>query len=281
MARRNLSCSSRPLTLVHWTEHIPSAFFDVRCEGSDHRVIWSEGKLSLCAHLEIDAERALIALGGKTPSCLKILNLWESAVSDGGFIEEWAGHFKEDTRRRWWLSTALDRLKSEGVQDFFHDLPRTRATRMCEVTLGLPHEFLDLAAVTVLAQADEGLRDLDEYLFAHSALATQMRSRRSFVLTLQAHESSFKSPALIPFRCEVNDDITPTIAGVLAGKNSEVLLTLRPSWLNRVWARNLAIYQKRLTIDAVSKDNELYLSQVEWTCTTVNTYTPKVVVTKI
>jgi hypothetical protein len=86
---------------------------------------------------------------------------------------------------------------------------------------------------------------------------------------------------LIPFRCEVNDDITPTITGVLAGKNSEVLLTLRPSWLNRVWARNLAIYKKRLTIDAVSKDNELYLSQVEWTCTTVNTYTPKVVITKI
>jgi hypothetical protein len=266
---------------MHWTERIPSAFFDVQCEGSEHRVVWSEGQLLLCAHPEIDAERALIALGGITPSCLQILNLWESAVSDGGFIEEWAGCFKADKRRRWWLSTALERLKSEGVQDFLHDLPRTRATRMCEVTIGLPHEFLDLAAVTVVAQADEGLRDLDEYLFMHSTLAVQMRSRRSFVLTLQAHESSFKSPALIPFQCQVNEDITPTVTGVLAGKNSKVLLMLRPSWLNRVWARNLAIYEKRLTIDVVTEKNQLYLSQVDWICTTVDTYTPQVIITKI
>ncbi len=266
---------------MHWTERIPSASFDVQCEGSNHKVVWSEGKLLLCAHPEVDAEKALIALGGKTPHCLQILDLWESAVSDGGFIEEWAGCFKTDKRRRWWLSTALDRLKSEGVQDFLHDLPRARAQKMCEVTIGLPHEFLDLAAVTVVAQADEGLRDLDEYLLTHSTHAVQMRSRRSFVLTLQAHESSFRSPALIPFQCLVNNDVTPTITGVLAGKNSNVLLTLRPSWLNRVWARNLAIYEKRLTIDAVSQEHKLYLSQVEWICTATNTYTPQVRITKI
>ena len=108
-----------------------------------------------------------------------------------------------------------------------------------------------------------------------------MRSRRSFVLTLQAHESSFRSPALIPFQCLVNNDITPTITGLLAGKNSNVLLTLRPSWLNRVWARNLAIYERRLTIDAVSQENTLYLSQVEWIYTATNTYTPQVRITKI
>ena len=143
---------------------------------------WSGAKDDYCFVLILKStpKERLIALGGKTPSCLQVLNLWESAVSDGGFIEEWAGCFKADKSRRWWLSAALERLKSEGVQDFLHDLPRTRATKMCEVTVGLPHEFLDLAAVTVVAQADEGLRDLDH----HSLLDTRRSQSKCAVVAL-------------------------------------------------------------------------------------------------
>ena len=73
-----------------WYDGVADSNFDVDCEGQRHTICWSNGEVVLTHHPDVQAEKTLVALGGRKPRCLEIFELWELAVSDGGFIEEWA-----------------------------------------------------------------------------------------------------------------------------------------------------------------------------------------------
>ena len=52
----------------------------IECEGSEHALTWRAGELELEDH-DIDAERALVALGGEAPMCVDLLDAWIHAVT--------------------------------------------------------------------------------------------------------------------------------------------------------------------------------------------------------
>jgi hypothetical protein len=249
---------------VPWFDRVSPVTFETECEGSRHTLTWRAGQLHLDQHPEPDAERALVALGGRIPRCVEILDLWDAAVADGGFLEEWAPHHNADHRRRWWLRTALERLRGEGVQDFLFDLPRDRAMVMAEASIALPHELLDRAAGAVVAAADRDSWEVEPSLVTHVAEAVRLRLRRSFVTSLDGTMGMARSAALVPFRCKVGLRVRPGVEGRLAGRGSQVVATVQPSWLSRVWARGVAVHDGRLTLDALEVAGIVTLRQVDW-----------------
>jgi hypothetical protein len=52
----------------------------------DHRIRWDAGDLHLTAHPDPDADRAMHALGAPQCPCLAMLDAWEAAHVDGGFL---------------------------------------------------------------------------------------------------------------------------------------------------------------------------------------------------
>lgn len=247
-----------------WHDRVAPVTFDIDCEGRRHSISWHAGALVLDDHPDPEAERALVALGGTTPRCVEVLDLWDHAVDDGGFLEEWAPHLDADHRRRWWLRTALDRLRAEGVQDFLYDLPRDRAAVMAQAVITLPHELLDRAAGAVIDRADRAGWEVEPSLVTHAAEAVRLRLRRSFVASLHGTVGQARSAALVPFRCRIGLGVSPTAEGRLAGRGSQVVATVRPSWLSRVWARGVAVYEGRLTLDAEEVAGIVTLRQLHW-----------------
>ena len=247
-----------------WYDGVADSNFDVDCEGQRHTICWSNGEILLTHHPDVQAEKTLVALGGRKPRCLEIFELWEFAISDGGFIEEWAPWHEADHQRRWWLKTALERLRSEGVQDFLFDLSRERAVRMGEVVTTLPHEFLDRAMATVVDAGDRRGWDFAPAISRHLFDATKLRARRSFVRALSHQRPAIPNPALLPFVCHVDLSRESAVEGQIAGRDSRIEIRLHPRWLSEVWARGLAVHCGRFTVSISEELGNVTLTQVEW-----------------
>jgi len=248
-----------------WYDRVPDQTLAVECEGRTHQLRWAAGHIALDDHPDQDAERVLIALGGAAPHCVELANLWNDAITDGGFLEEWSTYLDTDRRRLWWLGTALERYRNEGVQDFLYNLPRARAHRMCEVILAFPHRFLDIAVGHVIERLDAESWDIGRPELAHIAEAIRLRARRAFVASLKPLRSHARSAALVRLRCRVSFDDSPKCEGRLDGKHSQVSLNLSPGWLGNVWARGLAVHNGRFTVDvSEAGDGTVTLSQVVW-----------------
>ncbi|MBM44714.1 MAG: hypothetical protein CL458_00525 [Acidimicrobiaceae bacterium] len=247
-----------------WHQGVSDTLFEVECEGHRHTVVWSAGEVFLPDHPNIGAEKVLVALGGSKPRCLDVLDLWDFALSDGGFIEEWAPWHKADHQRRWWLKTALERLRSEGVQDFLYDLPRDKAVKMGEVVTTLPHDFLDRAMAAVVDAGNQRGWDFSPSMNRHLTDATKLRARRSLVQALANQRPSVPNPALIPFNCTVDLSGTPAVSGRLSGRESHVEISLHPRWLSHVWARGVSVHADRFTVDLTEHKGISTLHQVEW-----------------
>jgi hypothetical protein len=221
-----------------WHRDVADAGLDVRCGGSTHRVRWHRGHLQLLDHPEPQAEAVLVALGGDPPPCLRVLDLWRSAVADGGFLPEWAGREEPDPGRRGRMLAALARLHREGVQDVLPELDRRRAARMATVLACFPHDLVDRAA---LATARRLLRrDTDDLLVDELAPAlahaVRVRARSAFVRSLAGWAHRARPAALVRFECRVGVGVPPAAAGRLDGRASWCEIVVDVNWLLRVWA---------------------------------------------
>lgn len=241
-----------------WFDHLEDYSHTLLCDGREHRLVWRRGALVAADHEDLDAERAVVALGGVAPACVTVADLWEAAAADGGFIEEWSNYLHADSRRLWWLKTALERMRSEGVQDFLYDLPSPRARVMVEATLALPHPLLDRAAAHFVATSRP-----DPRTSAHIARAIRLRARRAFVESLATTKSHVRSAALVPFTCHVAPG-GPSVRGALAGRHSFVDVSVDQSWLANVWGRGVAVLDGYFTLDVHETPFEVTARQLRW-----------------
>jgi hypothetical protein len=67
---------------VPWWLGLEPADAEIQCEGARHRLRWAGGALHADDHLDIEAERALAALGGDAPPCLDLIRLWQQYAAD-------------------------------------------------------------------------------------------------------------------------------------------------------------------------------------------------------
>lgn len=61
---------------VPWYSGLPGFQAEIECQGEAHHLLWRDGALSSLDH-DLDAEMAIVALGGEEPECLKAVRGWE------------------------------------------------------------------------------------------------------------------------------------------------------------------------------------------------------------
>lgn len=252
-----------------WWDAVPAADLVISCSGDRHRLQWSRGEIQLVDHPDLDAELALVALGGDEPACLAHLQLWEDAVTDGGFLAEWVDEANLTPARLSWLAMALERMASEGFHEFLRDLPLKRAERMGHFLHRFPRPWLDRAAVTVSSSVIDG--EGVGCVNAPQLLATAVsaRLRRSFVHAVGGTHLSVGTAALVPLTIAVEAERAPSITGCLRGADRGVSIEVGPQWLHRVWGAGLSVVDGKLVLGAtlaaepVSEPTAM-VSVVEW-----------------
>ncbi|MDY7102991.1 MAG: hypothetical protein S0880_17565 [Actinomycetota bacterium] len=219
----------------------------VPCEGRTHRLSWRDGRISPDDHPDVDSDRALAVLGGSLPPCLAQLDLWNEAVRDGGFLEEWAHEDEVSRTRLMWLATALERTRTEGFQEYLRHVPPARAARMARFVVEFPGRWLDHAALAVARRLLDG--EPVECPHAPDMLraGTALRLRRAFVASLAGRGAGVA--ALVPLRLAIGDDVDPAIVGVLDGRQSRVAIVVGRRWLTDVWGAGLAVTGGDLVLD--------------------------------
>ena len=239
---------------------MPETTVAVHCGGSRHTVRWHRGRLQLVDHPHAEAEAVLAAFGGDRPACLRLRELWRTAVDDGGFLTEWALAEHPDPVRFRHFEAALARLAREGVQDVLPALDLHRAERMGTVLTRLSPALLDRAA---LATTQRLLRRPDlrtDELVPWLARGVQVRARSAFVRSLDRWKDHARPAALVRFRCRVGLGVTPHACGHLDGRASSCDVVVDLRWLLDVWGRGVATLDGDLVL-AVDRSRALV---VDW-----------------
>jgi hypothetical protein len=220
---------------MRWSDAVEGLELTVHCGGARHVVRWTAGAVNLDQHPDLDAELALVAFGGDEPPCVSAHRLWSDAVTDGGFLGEWAdGEY--DRARRWWLAMALERMRHEGFHEFLRDIPLARARRMGEFLTRFPDPWLDRAACQVADAALAG----DPRLAALVRVAVSRRLRHAFVLAVGGRQVALGAAALVPLSVEFSPGPAAAV-GRLDGRSSRVGLVVDDRWLARVWGAGAAV----------------------------------------
>lgn len=231
---------------VGWWSSAETLELVIRCDGEDHRLRWAAGDVVLLDHPDLDAELAMVALGGAEPACVARYRLWEDAIADGGFLAEWVDETRLSDAWFSWLTMALERMRSEGFHEFLRQLPPARAQRMGEFLHGFPVPWIDRAAATVshrLPEPDGVLCRLAPGLLRDGMA---QRVRRAFVDAVGARQLSVGAAALVPLSITVGPD--PSAVGALSGAGRGVSLAVPVAWLHQVWAAGAAVIDGELVL---------------------------------
>lgn len=223
-----------------WADAIADVGLAVTCGGDAHQLRWSGGRIRAEAHRDLAGEEALVALGAAPAECVTAVQLWRTALADGGFLAEWCEIDLDDPVYRHQLRVAMHRLRTEGVQDLLRGLPPRRAQAMGAFLLRFPQEWVDRAALGVVRAS----RRLPPQEPGHRAIrrAVQVRARSAFVASLAGWAAVVRPAALVRFDCLVGPwGTTPQVAGILDGTASWCRITLSPQWLLDVWGPGRAL----------------------------------------
>ncbi|MEM9563172.1 MAG: hypothetical protein AAGA93_11165 [Actinomycetota bacterium] len=251
---------------MSWSDTAEPLTMVVVCNRERHRIRWRAGRVETLDHPDLDAELALIALGGEEPACVALHRLWSDAVDDGGFLSEWVEPGRLNPTWLSWLAMALERMRAEGFHEFLRDLPTARAQRMGQFLHRFPQAWIDRAAAevnervadaaapTAAAPGDAG--DPAESAGAVDrrapllAQAAANRLRRSFVDAVGGRQLAVGAAALVPLRPMVDprSGVEPAIVGRLTGPDRGVSIVVDGRWLHDVWAAGAAVVDGRLVL---------------------------------
>jgi hypothetical protein len=121
---------------------------------------------------------------------------------------------------------------------------------MAHALAELSPRFIDLAAATAAARALDHPDSADPLMASWIALAVRRLLRRAMVISIGAAGLPAGGAALIPFHCNIDPTSKPGAIGRVAGRSSELSITVGPSWLVDVWATGTAVVGNGLTLAA-------------------------------
>ncbi len=234
---------------VRWSDTAAPVELALPCSGEVHRLRWHRGIVQLTDHPDRDAEEALVALGGPRPACLATVQLWDLALADGGFLEEWVDDTHLTPARLSWLTMALERLRNEGFHEFLRSLPPDRAEPMGRFLHAFPRPWLDRAAASIAetVSAGGGVRCVNAPPLIRAAIA--QRVRRAFAAAVGGNQLPLGAAALVPLWVDVAETARPTIEGSIRGPARGVRVEVGVDWLHRVWAAGAAVVDGHLVLE--------------------------------
>jgi hypothetical protein len=236
----------------------------VACGRDRHRLRWRAGQVETVDHPELDAELALVALGGEEPTCVARYRLWNEALADGGFVAEWIDETRLSPAWFSWLAMALERMRTEGFHEFLRALPPARAQRMGEFLDHFPLPWIDRAAAEVNRRLTEGPGVVTAEAGPLLAQAAAQRLRRSFVDAVGGRQLAVGAAALVPLRPAVVAGAAPAVAGTLTGPERGVDLSVDRTWLHRVWAAGASVIDRRLVLALDPGPGGPLATMVDW-----------------
>jgi hypothetical protein len=130
---------------------------------------------------------------------------------------------------------------------------------MGRVLAMLPPAMVDRAAMAVAWRLEA---DPDPSLAEPLAEAVGRRLRRAFVASVGGL-GGVQTAALVPFRCRVEDS-PAAVTGRLAGRSSSIAVTVAPSWLAHVWARQVTLVGGATVLAVAERDGGLEATLLEW-----------------
>lgn len=251
------------MTLPRWWTAVAPAATHVACSGQRHEVRWEHGRLVLAAHPDVEAERALGALGGEVPACLSLRTAWAQWQDDPVLVtlgrrpgEPGLG-FRPDDEPPVATTLHTPPLRRRAARDLAASARRDDLVRL----LSLPVPFIDRLVLTAMAAAAERWPD------------PQFRERHG--LRLGASLAARSEPALRRLAAPLataGEDVaihcTPapphgraSIAAERRGSSLEVTASLPLDWLPRVWGPGLSEPDGRFV---VARRSTYGVDVVEW-----------------
>jgi hypothetical protein len=228
------------VTPPRWWTGIAPVTTDVACSGARHEVRWEHGRLVLGAHPDVEAERALGALGGDVPACVRLRSAWSAWERDPVLVTL--------GRRPGEAGLGFTPADAPPVATTLHTPPLRRrpvddsSGRRDELVLllSLPVGFIDRLALTAMAAAaeawtDPAFRDRHGLRLGASLAARSAPALRRLAAPLAAPGEAIAvhcTPAPPHGRAAISAERTAS--------GLEVTASLPLDWLTRVWGPGLS-----------------------------------------
>ena len=197
----------------------------VVCGGALHALRPTADGTSLrLADHDVEAELAMLALGGALPACLVYAAVWHHGVTDPAYLLAWGDDVEDEG-----LRTAREDWEGNYWESWPAEPPAARVLFGPRLQRALAMAAAHRAASDAAAGRFDAWHALQR--------ATQTRARRAFVRSLAPVEAHPRPDALVPVR--IHTDLTAhrgAVTGRLARLGSAVELVLPVDWLWTVWS---------------------------------------------
>lgn len=214
------------------------AVMQVACQGSWHTTGVRRGAWFLDGHPDRAAEAALLAMGSAQPECLRLRDLWRTAIAHPTFLVPWADADPDEFRS---VRAELgQRLRHGGLPAIFRGMDIEDCRLGAEVITRFPPWLVDRAATAAIRRLNRrwttqnGCGRSGDWALAAVNLATKLRLRRAFHAAFAGADALPLPPGLLHMDIRVTNG-RPSIRGTLEGRTSLVQVTVRPTWLCDVW----------------------------------------------
>jgi len=236
---------------------------EIECQGRSHRLRWERGKLVLEDH-DVSAERAMVALGGPSFTCLDLLNVWEDGARDLHAVHRLRGLADTPLRpvRSHQLHVPASQLPGPPPR-LLSQLPE-RQRQALQVTLDLRerarllwslppelHVRVGLSAVMRAERGDEGARERDA---AHLDETLRILAMPAIRAAMAAAPTALDAQRVDIDCWSVGPDHAPWIDGKVDRSAASAGVGLPWSWLTKVWAWNLAVVGANMVLAVTDAD---------------------------
>jgi hypothetical protein len=234
-----------------WWSATSPAEAEVACGGDVHTVRWERGRLMLTGHDDVEAERALGALGAEPPACLVLRERWERHAGDVALL-------------------TLGRRPGEATLGRAEDVRLTSTTRRAELLalLGLPAPMIDRLVMTAAASAADRWVD-DGFREAHGLrLGAALKARATPALRRLAEELAPGAEVVVECR-PTGPGEPPEIVAEHRPLDRAVHVdaTLPLGWLASVWGPGISEPDGRVVlhvVDASSDEDTFTVDLARW-----------------
>lgn len=214
-----------------WWAAVAPASADVPCSGGTHVVAWEQGRLRLRDHDDLEAERALRALGGDVPGCLALKHAWDRHVDDPSII-------------------TLGRRPSEATVGFDRVHPGTGDARRRDLLLlfALPPPLIDRLVLSAIAAATDAWPEPEFRRLHGLRIGAALSARATPALRRFAGDLVGPEESLVVHCTPAGSGVPLTVLAERTDDGMEVSASVPLTWLRGVWGGGLSEPEGRFVL---------------------------------